>query len=100
MLLVRKNGALQPSMPVTFGPSGLTTEVRSDETRHQSSPEALLGNCLSFNTELQLERVIVYYNEANCGRFVPRAVLIDLELRTMDSSLFTSLLKMQMSVWF
>lgn len=35
--------------------------------------------------ELQLERVNVYYNEASCGRFVPRAVLMDLEPGTMDS---------------
>ncbi|KAK2983508.1 hypothetical protein RJ640_023042 [Escallonia rubra] len=34
---------------------------------------------------LQLERVNVYYNEASCGRFVPRAVLMDLEPGTMDS---------------
>lgn len=37
------------------------------------------------NTEMQLERVNVYYNEASCGRFVPRAVLMDLEPGTMDS---------------
>ncbi|KAL2941341.1 Tubulin beta-2 chain [Bienertia sinuspersici] len=36
-------------------------------------------------TDLQLERVNVYYNEASCGRFVPRAVLMDLEPGTMDS---------------
>lgn len=37
------------------------------------------------NSDLQLERVNVYYNEASCGRFVPRAVLMDLEPGTMDS---------------
>uniref|UniRef100_F6H6P0 Tubulin beta chain n=1 Tax=Vitis vinifera TaxID=29760 RepID=F6H6P0_VITVI len=37
------------------------------------------------DTELQLERVNVYYNEASCGRLVPRAVLMDLEPGTMDS---------------
>ncbi|MBA0762072.1 hypothetical protein Gotri_024625 [Gossypium trilobum] len=31
------------------------------------------------DSELQLERINVYYNEASCGRFVPRAVLMDLE---------------------
>jgi tubulin beta len=36
-------------------------------------------------SDLQLERVNVYYNEASCGRFVPRAVLMDLEPGTMDS---------------
>ena len=37
------------------------------------------------DSNLQLERVNVYYNEASCGRFVPRAVLMDLEPGTMDS---------------
>ncbi|XP_059665827.1 tubulin beta-8 chain-like isoform X2 [Cornus florida] len=37
------------------------------------------------DTDLQLERVNVYYNEASCCRFVPRAVLMDLEPGTMDS---------------
>ena len=36
-------------------------------------------------SDIQLERVNVYYNEASCGRFVPRAVLMDLEPGTMDS---------------
>lgn len=36
-------------------------------------------------SDVQLERVNVYYNEASCGRFVPRAVLMDLEPGTMDS---------------
>ncbi|KAE8704207.1 Tubulin beta-1 chain [Hibiscus syriacus] len=33
----------------------------------------------------QLERINVYYNEASGGRYVPRAVLMDLEPGTMDS---------------
>ncbi|CAI9297994.1 unnamed protein product [Lactuca saligna] len=37
------------------------------------------------DSELQLERINVYYNEASGGRFVPRAVLMDLEPGTMDS---------------
>ncbi|WZZ44375.1 hypothetical protein YC2023_040634 [Brassica napus] len=37
------------------------------------------------DSDLQLERINVYYNEASCGRFVPRAVLMDLEPGTMDS---------------
>jgi tubulin beta len=36
-------------------------------------------------SDLQLERINVYYNEASGGRFVPRAVLMDLEPGTMDS---------------
>lgn len=37
------------------------------------------------NSDLQLERVNVYYNEASNGRSVPRAVLMDLEPGTMDA---------------
>jgi tubulin beta len=36
-------------------------------------------------SDLQLERANVYYNEASCGRYVPRAVLMDLEPGTMDA---------------
>ncbi|RYQ79173.1 hypothetical protein Ahy_Scaffold6g107869 [Arachis hypogaea] len=44
----------------------------------------------SGDSELQLERINVYYNEASGGRYVPRAVLMDLEPGTMDSfSLFS-----------
>mmetsp|Transcript_114 Transcript_114/g.191 ORF Transcript_114/g.191 Transcript_114/m.191 type:complete len:452 (+) Transcript_114:77-1432(+) len=35
--------------------------------------------------DLQLERINVYFNEASGGRYVPRAVLMDLEPGTMDS---------------
>ncbi|CAI9773180.1 unnamed protein product [Fraxinus pennsylvanica] len=37
------------------------------------------------DSDLQLERVNVYYNEASCGRFVPRAMLMDLEPGVMDN---------------
>nr|XP_054329863.1 tubulin beta-8 chain-like [Pongo pygmaeus] len=37
------------------------------------------------DSHLQLENINVYYNEASGGRYVPRAVLVDLEPRTMDS---------------
>ena len=33
---------------------------------------------------LQLERINIYYNETREGRYVPRAILMDLEPRTMD----------------
>ena len=32
-----------------------------------------------------MERINVYYNEASGGKYVPRAVLVDLEPGTMDS---------------
>lgn len=35
--------------------------------------------------DLQLERISVYYNEGNQGKYVPRAILVDLEPGTMDS---------------
>jgi len=35
--------------------------------------------------ELQIERINVYYNEAGSGKYVPRAILVDLEPGTMDS---------------
>ena len=35
--------------------------------------------------ELQLERINVYYNEVGSNKYVPRAILVDLEPGTMDS---------------
>lgn len=37
------------------------------------------------NNDVQLERISVYYNEGQGGKYVPRAVLVDLEPGTMDS---------------
>lgn len=37
------------------------------------------------DSELQLERIQVYYNQAAGGHYVPRAVLVDLEPGTMDA---------------
>jgi tubulin beta len=37
------------------------------------------------DTDLQLERINVYFNETAGGRYVPRAILTDLEPGTMDS---------------
>merc|ERR1712227_887584 len=37
------------------------------------------------DSDLQLERIDVYYNEASGGKYVPRALLVDLEPGTMDS---------------
>ena len=36
-------------------------------------------------SDLQLERISVYYNKIGANKYVPRAVLIDLEPGTMDS---------------
>merc|ERR1712165_633577 len=54
-------------------------EVISDE--HGIDPTG----CYHGDSDLQLERINVYYNEATGGRYVPRAVLMDLEPGTMDS---------------
>lgn len=54
-------------------------EVISDE--HGIDPSgAYVGD-----SDLQLERVQVFYNEAAGGRYVPRAILMDLEPGTMDA---------------
>ncbi len=54
-------------------------EVISDE--HGIDPTGTYHG----DSDLQLERINVYFNEATGGRYVPRAILMDLELGTMDS---------------
>ncbi|MGH0158475.1 UNVERIFIED_CONTAM: hypothetical protein FKN15_058117, partial [Acipenser sinensis] len=54
-------------------------EVISDE--HGIDPTGTYHG----DSDLQLERINVYYNEASGGKYVPRAVLVDLEPGTMDS---------------
>jgi tubulin beta len=54
-------------------------EVISDE--HGVDPTGTYHG----DSDLQLERINVYFNEATGGRYVPRAVLMDLEPGTMDS---------------
>ena len=54
-------------------------EVISDE--HGIDPTGTYHG----DSDLQLERINVYFNEATGGKYVPRAVLVDLEPGTMDS---------------
>lgn len=54
-------------------------EVISDE--HGIDPTGVYKG----DSDLQLERINVYYNEANGGIYVPRCVPVDLEPGTMDS---------------
>ncbi|KAI9337353.1 alpha-beta tubulin [Zopfochytrium polystomum] len=54
-------------------------EVISDE--HGIDPTGTFHG----DSDLQLERINVYFNEATGGKYVPRAVLVDLEPGTMDS---------------
>merc|ERR1711933_298562 len=42
------------------------------------------GNYIG-DSSLQLDRISVYYNEAGNNKYVPRAVLVDLESGTMDA---------------
>ncbi|XP_037931257.1 tubulin beta-2 chain-like [Teleopsis dalmanni] len=43
------------------------------------------NGCYYGDSDLQLERINVYYNEAAQAKYVPRAILVDLEPGTMDS---------------
>eukprot|EP00091_Calanus_sinicus_P015560 TRINITY_DN3393_c0_g1_i3.p1 TRINITY_DN3393_c0_g1~~TRINITY_DN3393_c0_g1_i3.p1 ORF type:complete len:168 (+),score=36.35 TRINITY_DN3393_c0_g1_i3:46-549(+) len=65
------------SWPVRQQMSSL--EIISDE--HGIDPTGTYKG----ETDLQLERINVYYNEAGSGKYVPRAVLVDLEPGTMDA---------------
>ena len=63
-----------------FSPLGAKFwEVVSDE--HGIERDGLYKG----NNDLQLERINVYYNEIGSNKYVPRAVLVDLEPGTMDS---------------
>ncbi|GFQ02078.1 elongation factor 1-alpha [Phtheirospermum japonicum] len=46
-----ETGIIKPGMLVTFGPTGLTTEVKSVEMHHESMPEALPGDNVGFNVK-------------------------------------------------
>uniref|UniRef100_A0A2K5R7J8 Tubulin/FtsZ GTPase domain-containing protein n=1 Tax=Cebus imitator TaxID=2715852 RepID=A0A2K5R7J8_CEBIM len=54
-------------------------EVISDE--HGTDPTGTYHA----DSDLQLDRISVYYNEATGGKYVPRAILVDLEPGIMDS---------------
>jgi len=43
------------------------------------------GTYVGDNRQLQLDRINVYYNEAQSGKYVPRAILVDLEPGVVDS---------------
>ncbi|KAI9012522.1 Tubulin/FtsZ, GTPase domain-containing protein, partial [Phycomyces nitens] len=53
------------------------------ETISQEHGIDVNGNYCGDN-DLQLERIDVFYNEGYQGKYVPRAVLVDLEPATMD----------------
>merc|ERR1712027_226452 len=62
-------------------------EVISDE--HGIDPTGAYHG----DSDLQLERINVYYNEATGGKYVPRAVLVDLEPGTWTLSDLVLLVK-------
>uniref|UniRef100_M4BSJ0 Elongation factor 1-alpha n=4 Tax=Peronosporaceae TaxID=4777 RepID=M4BSJ0_HYAAE len=46
-----ETGVIKPGMVATFGPVGLSTEVKSVEMHHESLPEALPGDNVGFNVK-------------------------------------------------
>lgn len=44
-----ETGIIKPGMIVCFGPTGLTTEVKSVEMHHEAMPEAVPGDNVGFN---------------------------------------------------
>ena len=65
-------------------------EVISDE--HGIDPVGMYQG----DTDLQLERINVYFNETSTTKYVPRSIMVDLEPGTMDavkSSQFGSLFR-------
>ncbi|KAF7761595.1 hypothetical protein Agabi119p4_9587 [Agaricus bisporus var. burnettii] len=54
-------------------------EVVSDE--HGIDQDGLYKG----NNDMQLERIAVYYKETGARKYVPRAILVDLEVATMDA---------------
>ncbi|KAJ8491199.1 hypothetical protein OPV22_012920 [Ensete ventricosum] len=46
-----ETGILKPGMVVTFGPTGLTTEVKSVEMHHEALQEAFPGDNVGFNVK-------------------------------------------------
>ena len=74
---VTRQGTLRDSIVLSYFPQ--FWEVISDE--HGIDPTGKYAG----DSDLQLERIDVYYNEASGGKYVPRGVLVDLEPGTMDS---------------
>ena len=73
-------GLLTPLIDPFFSSLGVKFwEVVSDE--HGIERDGLYKG----NNDLQLERISVYYNEIGANKYVPRAILVDLEPGTMDA---------------
>ncbi|GAA50730.1 tubulin beta [Clonorchis sinensis] len=64
----------------------LSSDLRKGLSIHSVRPDATTSTgTYHGDSDLQLERINVYYNEATGGKYVPRAILVDLEPGTMDS---------------
>jgi elongation factor 1-alpha len=46
-----ETGVIKPGMTVQFGPTGVSTEVKSVEMHHESMPEAIPGDNVGFNVK-------------------------------------------------
>jgi tubulin beta len=71
--------------PGGAGRAGLDAPSSTNPSPSVSPPPPVLAGTFHGDSDLQLERINVYFNEATGGRYVPRAVLMDLEPGTMDS---------------
>jgi hypothetical protein len=66
----------QRSPPAAGSPAPFPPRACLPHTRSPANPRA---GTFHGDSDLQLERINVYYNEATGGRYVPRAILMDLE---------------------
>lgn len=71
--------SITPFLTQQFNTGTKFWEVVSEE--HGIGPDGLYTG----SDDLQLDRISVYYNEVGTNKYVPRAVLVDLEPGTMDS---------------
>lgn len=46
-----ETGMIKPNMQVTFGPVGISTDVKSVEMHHESLAEAIPGDNVGFNVK-------------------------------------------------
>ncbi|KAF7131364.1 hypothetical protein CNMCM5793_004535 [Aspergillus hiratsukae] len=83
-LLVSHSEEIQNSITEIVDGMFLLAQLHFEETI--SNEHGIDGNGRYNGTsDLQLERMNVYFNEVNASTYVPRAVLVDLEPGTMDA---------------
>jgi len=81
-----ETGVVKPGMEVTFGPVGLTTEVRSVEMHHESVPIAQPGDNVGFSVKgLSVKELRRGYVAGEARREPPRAaVSFDAQIIVMN----------------